>query len=309
MTNNSALEMSDKSGKRLSLGPVLYYWPEEQLRDFYDMVAKSPVDIVYLGETVCSKRRALNIEGWLELADMLTSTGKEVVLSSLSLIEAASELSTMKRICTNGRFRVEANDMAAVQMLAGKSNFVAGPTLNIYNTRTLDKLAGLGVERWVMPVEQSREILREFRQQMQSTMEVEVFAWGHLPLAYSARCYTARNHDLPKDDCQYRCLDDPDGMLLKTREDESFLILNGTQTQSALTHNLVSELNDPDVDIFRISPQSHHTEHVIQLFHDCLTGQQNIDKAARELETLMPTGPCNGYWYGEAGMLAGCGTA
>jgi collagenase-like PrtC family protease len=240
--------MPDKSGKRLSLGPVLYYWPEKQLREFYDMVASSPVDIVYLGETVCSKRRALNFEGWLELADMLTSAGKEVVLSSLSLVEAASELATMKRICTNGRFRVEANDMAAVQMLAGKSNFVAGksnfvagPTLNIYNTRTLDKLAGLGVERWVMPVEQSGEILREFRQQMQSTMEVEVFAWGHLPLAYSARCYTARNHDLPKDDCQYRCLDDPDGMLLKTREDESFLILNGTQTQSALTHNLVRE--------------------------------------------------------------------
>jgi collagenase-like PrtC family protease len=82
--------MSYKADKRLSLGPVLYYWPEKQLRDFYDMVASSPVDIVYLGETVCSKRRALNIEGWLELADMLTSAGKEVVLSSLSLIEAAS---------------------------------------------------------------------------------------------------------------------------------------------------------------------------------------------------------------------------
>jgi len=304
MTKNSALDMSDK---RLSLGPVLYYWPEEQLRDFYEMVAKSPIDIVYLGETVCSKRRALNTEGWLELADMLTSAGKEVVLSSLSLIEAASELSTMKRICTNGRFRVEANDMAAVQMLAGQSGFVAGPTLNIYNTRTLDKLAGLGVERWVMPVEQSREILREFRQHMQSTVEVEVFAWGHLPLAYSARCYTARNHDLPKDDCQYRCLDDPDGMLLKTREDESFLILNGTQTQSALTQNLVRELNDPDVDIFRISPQSDQTEHIIQLFHDCLAGQQDIDEAVIKLETLMPSGPCDGYWYGEAGMQAGCG--
>jgi collagenase-like PrtC family protease len=312
MTKTPLLDNSDKAilpAKRLSLGPVLYYWPEKQLRDFYDMVASSPVDIVYLGETVCSKRRSLNVEGWLELADMLTSAGKEVVLSSLSLIEAASELATMKRICANGRFRVEANDMAAVQMLAGQSGFVAGPTLNIYNTRSLDKLAGLGVERWVMPVEQSRETLREFRQQMQSTIEVEVFAWGRLPLAYSARCYTARNHDLPKDDCQYRCIDDADGMLLRTREDESFLVLNGTQTQSALTHNLVSELNNPEVDIFRISPQSHHTENIIQLFHDCLTGQQDFDDASKKLEMLMPTGPCDGYWYGEAGMMAGCGAA
>ncbi len=296
--------------KRLSLGPVLYFWPEQQLRDFYDMVAGSPVDIVYLGETVCSKRRALNIEGWLELAEMLTRGGKEVVLSSLSLIEAASELSTMKRICANGRFRVEANDMAAVQMLAGQSGFIAGPTLNIYNTRALDKLAGLGVERWVMPVEQSREILDEFRQQIQSTIEIEVFAWGRLPLAFSARCYTARNHDLPKDDCQLRCLNDPDGMLLQTREDESFLVLNGIQTQSALTHNLVCELNNADIDIFRISPQSQNTKQIIQLFSDCLTGKQDIDDAVvNKLETLMPTGPCNGYWYGEAGMSAGCGAA
>ena len=298
--------------KRLSLGPVLYYWPKNQLYTFYDMVAESPVDIIYLGETVCSKRRSLNSEDWMELADMLTDAGKQVVLSSLSLIEAGSELATMKRICANGRFRVEANDMAAVHMLAGQSGpygFIAGSSLNIYNTRTLDKLVGLGVERWVMPVEQSRKILSEFRQQMKSTVEIEVFAWGRLPLAYSARCYTARNHHLPKDFCEFRCLDDADGMLLRTRENEEFLILNGTQTQSARTHNIVGELNNPDIDIFRISPQAQHTEQIIRQFHDCLTGQQNIDDAVETLESLMPTGPCNGYWYGEAGMLAGCGAA
>jgi hypothetical protein len=43
------------------------------------------------------------------------------------------------------------------------------------------------------------------------------------------------------------------------------------------------------------------------LFHDCLTGKQDFDDAAKILETLMPSGPCDGYWYGEAGMLAGCG--
>jgi collagenase-like PrtC family protease len=295
-----------KSRKRLSLGPVLYFWPEDQLRRFYDMIAESAIDIVYLGETVCSKRRSLNSEGWLEMADMLTRAGKEVVLSGLSLIEAASELATLKKICTNGRFRVEANDMAAVQMLAGKSGFIAGTSLNIYNTQSLEKLARLGVERWVMPVEQSREILREFRQQMESSMEIEVFTWGRLPLAYSARCYTARNHCLPKDDCQLRCLDDPDGMLLRTQEDDSFLVLNGIQTQSALTQNLVHELNNPDIDIFRISPQSQHTEKIIKVFHECLTGQRDMEQAAVVLESFMPTGPCNGYWYGKAGMLAGC---
>lgn len=41
--------------------------------------------------------------------------------------------------------------------------------------------------------------------------EVELFAYGHLPLAYSARCFTARAENLPKDDCQFVCLNYPEG--------------------------------------------------------------------------------------------------
>jgi len=60
--------MNDERPK-LSLGPVLYYWPRETLLEFYARIAASPVDIVYLGETVCSKRRVLNYSEWLELAE------------------------------------------------------------------------------------------------------------------------------------------------------------------------------------------------------------------------------------------------
>ncbi len=300
-------ETAKQPQKRLSLGPVLYYWPKEQMIDFYSMVADSAVDIVYLGETVCSKRRAFNFEGWLEIAHMLSLAGKEVVLSSLSLIEAASELATLKNICVNGQFRVEANDMAAVQMLAGKAPFIIGTSLNVYNQRTLRKLAELGAERWVMPVEHPGNILDDFRQDPTANLETEVFAWGRLPLAFSARCYTARNHYLPKDDCQFRCIDDPDGMMLHTREKNPFLVLNGIQTQSALTHNIVNEIENKNIDIFRISPQSQYTENIIQVFHDCLAGQKSIHQANNELESFMPTGACNGYWYGKAGMHAGCG--
>ena len=44
---------------KLSLGPILYYWERERVLDFYAQAAGWPVDIVYLGEAVCSKRRAL----------------------------------------------------------------------------------------------------------------------------------------------------------------------------------------------------------------------------------------------------------
>ena len=72
---------------RLSLGPVPYFWPRETLLEFYDGIARTPVDIVYLGETVCSKRRPLKSGEWLELAATLQAAGKEVVLSGLTLLE------------------------------------------------------------------------------------------------------------------------------------------------------------------------------------------------------------------------------
>lgn len=299
---------SPRPPARLSLAPVPYFWPREQLFEFYAQIADSPVEVVYLGEVICSKRRSLQREDWLQLARQLTTAGKEVVLSTLTLVEAASELATMQRICDNGEYAVEANDMAAVQMLARRDaeknagGFVGGPALNIYNSRALGKLASLGMRRWVMPVEHSAAVLESF--DLPDNMETEVFAWGRLPLAYSARCYTARTHNTPKDDCQLRCLDYPDGLLLATREQQSFLVLNGIQTQSAKTYNLVQALAHPKVDIFRISPQAHNTDTIIRLFHDCLHGALDADSAAQRLAKFAPFGTSDGYWYGQPGMLS-----
>jgi len=290
---------------KLSLGPLPYYWPRETLLDFYEQISDTPVDIVYLGETVCSKRRSLKYAEWLELAAQLQAAGKEVVLSTLTLLEAGSELGGLKRLCEQQDFLVEANDMSAVQFLSGKRPFVTGPAVNIYNSGTLSVLAGLGLKRWALPVELSRDTLADMQADRPEGVETEVPVFGRLPLAYSARCFTARAHNLPKDDCQFRCLDYPDGMLLSTREDESFLVLNGIQTQSARTLNLVSELDNLrqlGVDVLRISPQSLHTDTIIQIFHDCLQGERSTDEAATELAGFMPVGPCDGYWYGDAGM-------
>jgi collagenase-like PrtC family protease len=290
---------------KLSLGPVPYYWSRETLLDFYHGIASSPVDIVYLGETVCSKRRLLKHTDWLELAATLQAAGKEVVLSSLTLLEAGSELASLKRLCQEQDVLIEANDMGAVQLLAGNKPFVTGPSVNIYNSGTLSVLAGLGLQRWVLPVELSRDTLAAMQSERPAGVATEVFVFGRLPLAYSARCFTARAHNLPKDDCQFRCLDYPDGLLLSTREDESFLVLNGVQTQSARTLNLISELDDLkqlQVDVLRISPQSRHTELVIETFHRCLQGDITASEAEAQLGKLMPVGPCNGYWYGDAGM-------
>jgi len=292
---------------RLSLGPILYFWPREQVTDFYARIAETPVDIVYLGETVCSKRRALRLEDWMDLADSLEAAGKEVVLSTLTLIEAGSELGAMQRLCENGRFGIEANDLGAVNLLAGRHPFTTGPSVNVYNQRTLKVLADQGLKRWVLPVELSRDTLADMQQLRPDGVETEVFAYGRLPLAYSARCFTARAHNLPKDDCRLRCLDYPDGLLLDTREKEEFLVLNGIQTQSARLCNLIEEIDDMielGVDVLRISPQSEHTERVIRVFDQRLCGELSATDAETALEFVAPGGHCNGYWHGEPGMDA-----
>ena len=289
---------------RLSLGPVLYYWPRQQLLDFYARMAETPVDIIYLGETVCSKRRALRWDDWLNLARELRAVGKEVVLSTLTLIEAESELGYVERLCAQEEFPVEANDLAAVQLRRGRP-FVTGPAVNLYNRRALDRLRKNGLRRWVLPLELSRATLADLLRERGSDEEVEVFVYGRLPLAYSARCFTARAHNLPKDDCQFRCLDYPDGMALGTQEGQPFLVMNGIQTQSASRCNLLGELPDLcslGVDVLRISPVSRYTERVIETFHHCLRQPADLSRGIAELGKLSQGPDCNGYWLGTAGI-------
>ena len=273
--------------------------------DFYQQVADSAADIVYLGEVICSKRRLVKFEDWLAIGEELKQSGKEVVLSSLTLLEAASEMSSLKKLCRNESFMVEANDISAVQVLsnAGKS-FVTGPSVNIYNGRSLQFLASKGLKRWVLPVELGLDTLKDLQGQRPDGVETEIFALGRLPLAYSARCYTARSHNLPKDDCQFKCIDYPDGRVLETQEDQEFLVLNGIQTQSSRTHQVLEQIPDLQalgVDILRISPQYNDTLRIIDIFSNAIN-TNNLKNLSNKLLELLPMGACNGYLIEQAGM-------
>ncbi|GAB1407251.1 U32 family peptidase [Thermomonas brevis] len=285
---------------KLSLGPLQYFWPRERTLAFYREAIQWPVDIVYLGETVCSKRRELRTADWLALAEELAASGKQIVLSTLALIEAESELGVLDRQISHGGFWIEANDLSAVQLCKEKGRpFVAGPTLNVYNHRALAMLGEDGLRRWVPGVEQGRTLIGELKDGVLAdggTMpELEVIAWGRLPLSLSARCFTARALDVPKDQCGFRCIDYPDGMPLATREGRPFLRINGISVQGEEATDLgpeLPELRALGVDILRLYPQAEGTEAVVRHFD-----------AARESAEIPPRiGERNGYWHGEPGM-------
>ena len=290
---------------QIALGPLLYYWQRDAVFNFYDTMATTAVDIVYLGETVCSRRHELRLGDWLDIATRLQRAGKAVVLSTQVLLESGADVGTMHKITQHGGLAVEANDLGAVQCLHGKVPFVAGPHLNLYNLPTLQWMADLGAQRWVMPLEMARRDLAVLQAGRPAELQTEVFAYGRMPLAYSARCFTARHRNLPKDDCRFSCLDHPDGLMLQTREHEGFLVLNGTQTQSAKVYNLVDALDDMrklGVDVVRLSPQAHHMAEVVAVFDAMRLHTVSPQAAQDRLQALMPFAGCNGYWHGQPGL-------
>jgi len=195
--------------------------------------------------------------------------------------------------------------MGAVRLLSGKGGFVAGPFLNVYNAATLELLAECGATRWVAPVELGGAALREVIAENTAAVETELFAYGRLPLAVSARCFTARYHNLDKDHCAYRCLDDPEGLALETQDGEPFLVLNGVQTQSARVQNLLpflGEAIDMGVDVLRLSPQPRAMAEVVQAFAGAARGTLTPGEAAARLAEAIPAAPCDGYWHGRPGM-------
>ena len=291
---------------KLALGPLQYYWPRQQLLDFYEAIAAAPVDIVYLGETVCARRHELRVQDWADIAKTLAAAGKQAILGTQTLIESESDLKTLRRVIDEKDFLIEANDMGAVRLLsAEKRPFVAGPFLNIFNGATLAMMARLGAVRWVMPLEMSAAALSDLQAARPAGLETEVFAYGRMPLAFSARCFTARHFNLQKDDCQFKCLEFPDGLLIRTREGEEFLTLNGIQTQSSKVYNLIGEVDamrDMGVEALRISPQSQHTPALLDIFRRRIDGTLAAEAARNEMAALGLAEPCNGFWHGKAGL-------
>lgn len=289
----------------LTLGPVLFYWTREHYEAFYREAADWPVATVTLGEAVCSRRRDMKLDDWLGIGRELAQSGKRILLASQTLIESEADLRDLRKLCDNGDFMVEANDQSALQGLTARGlPFVAGASLNLYNRQAIAVLERAGMQAWQAPVEMSREALTALLEDCRAhgvTTPCEVFAYGHLPLAWSSRCFTARRHQRPKDRCQFVCQKYPEGLTLRSQEAREVFTLNGIQTLSGACQDLRQELPTMQamgVARARLSPRADGMAEVVSAFDAARRGEL----PAPDPLTLIDASLCDGYWHGRPGM-------
>ncbi|MDR5866867.1 U32 family peptidase [Halomonas koreensis] len=289
----------------LSLGPVLFYWTRERYQAFYRDAADWPVERVILGESVCSRRRDMKLDDWLGIGRELSQAGKRVALASQTLIESEADLRDLRRLCDNGEFIVEANDQSALQGLIERGlPFIGGAALNLYNRQAIGLLTRAGMQAWQAPVEMSREALAALLEDGRAhglDTPCEVFAHGHLPLAWSSRCFTARRHRRPKDRCGFVCQEHPEGLALHSQEGQGVFTLNGIQTLSGACQDLRHELpamRDMGVAAARLSPRAEGMAEVVAAFDAARRGELPPPDPLRLVDASL----CDGYWHGRAGM-------
>lgn len=292
----------------LTLGPVLFNWAPERWRDFYFSIAdEAPVATVYLGEAICFKRAPLFDDYFASVAERLAAAGKKVVRSTLAEVMSKQERRLVADVCGDPAAMIEVNDGSALLHLRGRPHHI-GPFMNVYNEHTLAVLARGGACAVCLPPEMPVDAIAAIcldAAKLGVTIETQVF--GRLPLALSARCYHARAHDRTKDSCLFVCNEDPDGMPLRTLDDQPFLTINGIQTMSHDYLNLISELGDLEtmgVRQFRLSPHSCDMVEVAATFRAVLDRRIDTLEAATRLDALKIDAPfSNGFYHGKAGHL------
>jgi collagenase-like PrtC family protease len=302
----------------LTIGPLQYWWPRSATLAFYADMAESAADTVVLGEVVCARRHEMKLPDWVALGRELAQAGKTVVLATQPLVAGEAELRSLRRVCEQHEFMVEAGDASALGALTRRERsatalpFVIGPHVNVYNPAALAELATLGASRWVPPLELSLDAIGRINpptapvEGPQGALASEAFAFGRMPLAFSARCFTARHHRLKKDECDFRCRDDADGLPLLTDEGQPFLVLNGIQTQSAAVHCLLDArepLLQAGVTRLRLSPCSQGFAEVVARFDAVFNQAASASEALAALDALPLPGPrANGYAHRRAGL-------
>lgn len=273
----------------LTVGSNQFFWKADETSAFYEQLAKSPIDRVIVGELVCSKRLPFYQDRLPRIIETLLEAGKQVAITSLALVTLKRERKQTAELAAAG-VEVEINDLTALAYLPKGAPFIVGPLVNVYNEGTVAWLAERGATRICLPPELPLASVAALAEAGAAHGVVtEVWGHGRMPLAISGRCYHARMHGRTKDNCQFACEDDPDGLRVDTTDGQPFLSMNGVQTLSetcaSMAHQ-IETLKDAGVQALRLSPQSQGFAEICALYRQRIDGALDGDALAEGIVKL-----------------------
>ena len=286
---------------KISLGPTPFNWGIEKLKQFYQEMAETPLDTIFIGEVFCEKRNTLTLKELEELMLPLQKKGKELYFSTGSLI---TDNSQWKRLLQRSEMEcgIEANTIGIVHDHKGTKKIVAGPFLNIYHHRSVRFLERFNLAGIVLPFELSKKSIESITSKVKTP--VEVVAYGNLPLAVSWRCYIARSCGLSVKRCQFKCMHYPRGIMAENLDGIPLFLINGPYIMSANKRCLIRELEElktMGVSSIRIIPQYENTSEIVRIFRQAMDHQLSPQDAFEQLSYLSQSSLTNGWFYGEAG--------
>ncbi len=281
---------------KITIGPATGSFGPQGLRDLYRDVASSPADEVYLGELGCEKRE--HRRELLAAARELRAAGKVVHAASPAIHTPSRTARGFERLA-EVTDSIEINSPAFLPFAAKHGRWVAGPFLNIYNTRAAEFVHGQGAFRVVAPVEFGGAGACELARG--ATPEIEVIVHGRVPVGLSAGCLSARAAGKPQSACAQVCLESPEGIPLES-DGEVLFRLDGPLTLSGRTWCLVGDLSAlraAGVGAVRIMPVPGHTGRIAAIFRSVLEGGTAPSEAATELESISSGGLLSEWGVGE----------
>ena len=309
---------------KITLGPIPFLWDKEKIITFYKEIANTPVTTVYIGEVVCSKRTILGRDSLERIGRMLQDKGKEVVLSTLSLITNREELEYVRSL-VDLPFSIEINNIGVLNLISNNGDInrsgtfdpdrsgrmpdkldkrlIAGPHLAVYNAPTAKFFSDLSIKRLVFMPELHKDAIESISSNIPS-IEKEIIGFGNLPVAFSWRCYTVRALEMAKTNCAIVCKKHPEGMQLETMDGMPVFNINGTQLLSAQKACMIGQLDILEalgIEYLRIIPQERNTVDIINTFRKVIEGVITSQDAVEVLRGYAPEGLSNGWFHGQAG--------
>lgn len=277
----------------ITISPLPTNWGKEKLHQSYTEIADFPqVSRVYVGEISCHKRNILDKELFLVIRDVLKRAGKEVIFSSHVLSTNREDILKDLSLAelADG---IEVNNIGLLNVWKKQFSHMPltiGQFLNAYNRPVVDYYSSEGAERIVLPVDMSRRTIPHITKQ--KSFKVEMFVYGHLPIGFSFRCYTARAFGKVTKNCGHKCYSTL-AMPLHTLDDEPIYLINGPALFSTKTYCLlpyIDDLQNMGVDALRVEPAFDEVSNSLDTVIRIIEGKLSFEQGEKELIPYSPHG-------------------